>query len=121
MPRPGFWWVYVLERADGSWYTGVSTDPRRRLRQHQSGQGGARANKVSAPQRLICLEPAGAYARALRREAQVKKLRKAAKRLYVQDPGGLAWPDEKAARLNRKKGPKKRRSGRKKRIIVRQA
>ena len=34
--RPGFWWVYVLEREDGSWYTGISTDPRRRLEQHRA-------------------------------------------------------------------------------------
>lgn len=89
MPRPGFWWVYVLERADGSWYTGISTDPRRRMERHRSGKG-AKANKVSPPQRLVCLEAAGTYPEALRREAQVKALPKPAKRLYAADPGSLA-------------------------------
>lgn len=119
MPRPGFWWVYILERADGSWYTGISTDPRRRLEQHKSGKGGAKANQISAPQRLLSLEAGGDYAKTLRREAQIKKLSKAAKRLYAADPTSLAWPDEKAPWLNRKTKPKKKRSKRKKRIIKR--
>jgi len=51
----------VLERADGSYYTGISTDPRRRFEQHRSGKGGARANKVSAVVRILCLEPGGEY------------------------------------------------------------
>lgn len=118
MPRPGFWWIYVLERADGSWYTGISTDPRRRLRQHIAGTG-ARANKISAPQRLLSLEGGGAYAQALRREAQVKKLAKPAKRAYVADPTSLAWPAEKAPWYNKKKKPKKKRSKKSARIISR--
>jgi putative endonuclease len=109
MPRPGFWWVYVLEREDGSWYTGISTDPRRRLQQHISGKGGARSNKISAPQRILSLEAGGEYAKALRREAQIKNLSKAQKRVYVADPTSLAWPPEKAPWLNRKPKPKKKR------------
>ncbi len=119
MARPGFWWVYVLERADGSWYTGISTDPRRRLEQHKSGKGGARANQISAPQRLLSLEAAGEYAKALRREAQVKKLSKPQKRDYVADPTRLDWPDEKAPWINKKAKPKKERPRRKARIIKR--
>lgn len=117
MPRPGFWWVYVLERADGSWYTGISTDPRRRLEQHKSGKGGARANKISAPQRLLSLEAGGDYAKTLRREAQIKKLSKAKKRAYVTDPTALDWPAEKAPWINRKKKPKKKRARKRPRIL----
>ncbi len=95
MARPGFWWVYVLEREDGSYYTGISTDPRRRFGQHRSGRG-ARANHFSAPLRLLSLEPAGAYASALRREAQIKGLSRKAKEAYVRDPGSLPPPGDKA-------------------------
>jgi predicted GIY-YIG superfamily endonuclease len=49
------------------------------------------------------LEAGGEYSKALRREAQIKGLTKAAKRAYVADPSGLDWPDEKAAWLHRKK------------------
>jgi putative endonuclease len=116
-PRPGFWWVYVLERADGSWYTGISTNPRRRFEQHRSGKGGANANKISAPPPPLSLEAGGEYPKALRREAQIKKLSKAQKRLYVADPASLAWPDEKAPWLNRIPKPKKKRRRKSVRII----
>ncbi len=103
-PRPGTWWVYVLEREDGSWYTGVSTDPRRRLEQHRSGKGGARANRVSRALDLVSLEEVGPYAVALRREAQVKALTKAAKRRYAADPASLAPPPPGAPWLHRSLG-----------------
>ena len=107
MARAGFWWVYVIERADGSYYTGISTDPRRRFEQHLSGKGGARANKVSAVLRILSLEAGGSYSLALRREAQVKGLSKPAKVEYVKDPGGLAWPDPKGPWMNQNPRPKK--------------
>ena len=107
MARAGFWWVYVIERADGSYYTGISTDPRRRFEQHRSGKGGARANKVSAVVRILSLEAGGEYPLALRREAQIKGLSKPAKVEYVRDPGALAWPEATADWLHRKPRPKK--------------
>jgi len=94
--RPGDWWVYLLEREDGSWYTGISTDPRRRFEQHRTHKGGARANKISEPHHLVCLEFAGPYPKALRREAQIKGLTKAKKRVYAADPVKLDWPDKNA-------------------------
>jgi predicted GIY-YIG superfamily endonuclease len=107
MPRAGFWWIYLLERADGSWYTGISTDPRRRFEQHRSGKG-AKANKVSVPRRLVTLEPIGAYADALRREAQIKRLSKARKRLYAADPGSLPPPSPRPLRSPKTRQKKKR-------------
>lgn len=112
MARPGFWWIYVLEREDGSWYTGISTDPRRRFEQHRGHKGGAQANRISQPVRLLSLEAGGDYALALRREAQIKGLNKSAKRLYVADPTTLAWPGEKGPWLNRKAKPKKKKAKR---------
>jgi putative endonuclease len=114
VPRPGFWWVYILERADGSWYTGISTDPRRRMEQHRAGKG-AKANQVSVPQRLVSLEPQGEYAAALRREAQIKALTKTAKRRYAADPGALDAPPSRKKPAPPKKNPK----APKKRIIKR--
>ncbi len=118
MARAGFWWVYVIERADGSYYTGISTDPRRRFEQHRSGKGGARANQVSAVLRILSLEAGGEYPLALRREAQVKSLSKAAKVAYVKDPGALAWPDPKAGWLHRKPKAKKKRKTKKRKAIL---
>jgi len=90
-PRPGDWWVYVLELESGAWYTGISTDPRARFEKHKSGKG-ARSMRLSAPERLICLEFIGPYAQALRREAQVKGLKRIKKEAYARDPGSLEPP-----------------------------
>jgi putative endonuclease len=87
--RPGDWWVYILELENGSWYTGISTDPRARLEKHRNGKG-AKSMRLSAPFRLVCLEFAGAYSLAARREAQVKGLTRKQKEVYAKDPGGLA-------------------------------
>jgi len=84
------------------------------MEQHRAGKG-AKANQVSVPQRLVCLEPQGDYSLALRREAQIKALTKTAKRRYAADPGGLAAPLSRSIPAPPKKNPKTA----KKRIIKR--
>jgi putative endonuclease len=86
--RKGDWWVYVLELENGSWYTGISTDPRARFEKHKTGKG-AKSMRLSAPFRLVCLEFMGPYADALRREAQVKGLTRAKKEAYAKDATSL--------------------------------
>ena len=34
---PRSWWIYILD-CDGRLYTGVTTDPERRLREHRAGR-----------------------------------------------------------------------------------
>ncbi len=43
---------YIVECADGTFYTGWSTDPERRLRQHNRGKG-ARYTRTHGPVRLV--------------------------------------------------------------------
>ena len=33
------WYLYLLECADGTTYTGITTNPRRRLKEHNAGRG----------------------------------------------------------------------------------
>lgn len=47
---------YILECADGTYYTGWTTDPERRLAQHSKGTG-ARYTKTRRPVKLVYLEP----------------------------------------------------------------
>ena len=42
------WFLYLLGCADGTTYTGITTDPRRRLKQHNAGRG---ARYTSQPKR----------------------------------------------------------------------
>ena len=38
----GEWYVYIVRASDQSLYTGITTDPERRLVEHQSGKAGAK-------------------------------------------------------------------------------
>ena len=69
------WWVYMLRCADGSLYTGVTTDLQRRLAQHNGEcAGGARYTRSRRPVMLIWQEAGHDRGSAQRREAALKRL-----------------------------------------------
>ena len=49
--RPAAWWVYMLRCADGSLYTGITTDVERRLAEH-NGDGAAGARRRVSNSRI---------------------------------------------------------------------
>jgi putative endonuclease len=77
------YFCYILECADGSYYTGWTTDPRRRVRQHNAGRG-ARYTRTHSPVRLVYLEEQPDRASAMKREAKIKTLTHAAKQKMIQ-------------------------------------
>jgi putative endonuclease len=64
---------YILECSDGTYYTGWTTDPERRLTQHNKGIG-ARYTKTRRPVKLVYLEPQPDKITALKRERAIKAL-----------------------------------------------
>ena len=74
------WRVYMLRCADGSLYTGITTDITRRVAEH-NGEGGpgARYTRSRRPVELVYVEPADSRAEAARREAAIKQLDRARK------------------------------------------
>jgi putative endonuclease len=77
------WELYLVRDADGRLYTGISTDPERRLREHDGTRRGARALRGRGPLALVFRHPAGDRAAALRLEAAVKRLDRRAKERLV--------------------------------------
>ena len=67
------WTVYILECADGSFYTGMSSDVERRLCEHSSGRGG-RYTRARLPVRLVYIEAASGRSAASAREREIKRL-----------------------------------------------
>lgn len=70
--------VYILRCRDGSLYTGITNDLKRRLEEHKNGKG-ARYTRAKAPERIVYTEDAGSRSAALKREAFIKSLPRAKK------------------------------------------
>jgi len=67
------WFVYIMRCADGSLYTGVTTDPKRRLREHNGElAGGARYTRARRPVTLVYTENCADRSAAGQREAAIK-------------------------------------------------
>jgi putative endonuclease len=67
------YFCYIVECADGSYYTGWTTDPDRRVKEHNAGRG-ALYTKFRRPVALIYLEEVQDRSAAQRREFDIKKL-----------------------------------------------
>lgn len=74
---------YIVECADGTYYTGWTTDPPRRERQHNRGKG-AKYTSLRRPVRMVYIEPQPDRSSALRRERKLKKLSHAQKKGLIQ-------------------------------------
>ena len=74
------WFVYILRCADDSLYTGVTTNPERRLRQHNGELvGGAKYTRLRRPVKLVWEEIHPDRSSACKRESGIKKLRRTEK------------------------------------------
>ncbi len=71
-------WVYMLRCADGSLYTGWSIDVHRRLDRHRAGKA-SRYTASRRPLELALALPMADRRAAMREEARIKRLDRAAK------------------------------------------
>ncbi len=79
------WQVYIILCADGSLYTGITTDIARRFAQHAGGSG-AKYFRGRVPLRPVYLEEGHDRRSAGRREAEIKRLRTAQKWRLLAEP-----------------------------------
>jgi putative endonuclease len=75
-------YCYILECSDGSFYTGWTTDPERRLTQHNRGTG-ARYTRSRRPVRLVYMEEQPDKSAALKRERAIKALPRTKKQKLI--------------------------------------
>ena len=84
----GAWFVYIVQCADGSLYTGIARDLGQRLAQHNGERpGGARFTRGRRPVRLIWSTAAPDRSAASRREAGIKKLSRTQKLALARGVG----------------------------------
>lgn len=74
------YFIYLLECADKSIYTGITTDLTRRLSEHRAGgKLGARYTRARGAVRIIYSEKLTTRSAALKREAEIKSWKRAKK------------------------------------------
>lgn len=84
------WSLYVVRTRDGALYTGIALDVAARVARHAAGQG-AKALRGRGPLHLAFAAVVGARGAALRLEARVKRLPKAAKERLVAAGLPAGW------------------------------
>lgn len=73
----------MVKCRDGSYYTGITTDIERRIKEHNSSPQGARYTRARRPVTLCYCEDAASRSEALKRELQIKKLSSHKKKLLA--------------------------------------
>lgn len=68
----GLFYCYMVECSNGSFYTGWTTNPERRLKDHNSGHGAA-YTKMHSPVSLVYIEKMESRREAMIREMEIKK------------------------------------------------
>ena len=77
------YYLYILECADGSLYTGITTDLARRLAEHQAGTGG-HYTSAHTVMRVAYTEQHPDRSSASRREAEIKSWSREKKIALIQ-------------------------------------
>jgi len=75
-------YCYILQCSDGTFYTGWTTDPGRRVTQHNKGSG-AKYTSTRRPVKLVYLEPCPNQTDAMKRELAIKKMNRTQKMKLV--------------------------------------
>ena len=77
-------YMYVVECRDGSYYTGYTTDVKKRIAVHNSGKG-AKYTRARLPVKLIYAEGFDSKEEAMSAEALLKRKKRPQKESYLND------------------------------------
>ena len=78
------WKVYILNCADNTLYTGITTDVKRRVNEHNNNNKGACYTRARRPVTLVYEECYESRADASRREYHIKQLNRIEKLKLIQ-------------------------------------
>ena len=77
------WFVYILRCADGSLYTGITKDLKRRCKQHNNGTA-SRYTRNRRPAKQVWQEAHPSRSSALKREAAIKAMTRQEKMALIR-------------------------------------
>ena len=79
------YFVYILECADGSYYTGLTSDLKRRIRRHVNGEDKRAYTYSRRPVRLVWSEEQPSKSQASSREKQIKSWSRKRKAVLIKE------------------------------------
>ena len=79
-------YCYIVECADGTFYTGWAVDPERRLAVHNKGRG-ARYTRMRLPVKLVYVEAQPDRTTAMQRETAIKRMNRTRKMRLIEGNG----------------------------------
>ncbi|MFA5259935.1 MAG: GIY-YIG nuclease family protein [Candidatus Omnitrophota bacterium] len=81
------WYAYILETMKGTFYTGITNNLDRRIKEHAQGRG-ARYTRNCGVRKLLYTEEFSSRGLALKRESQIKALSRASKIALIKSSRG---------------------------------
>ncbi len=78
------WQVYILKCADRTFYTGITTDVNRRVKEHNSSMLGAKYTQARRPVKLVYSRRLKNKAAAAKEEWRIKKMSRTEKRKLIK-------------------------------------
>ena len=78
------YFVYILECSDKTYYTGCTSNPEKRLKEHNYSKSGAHYTKIRRPVILKYHEEFPTLQGARNREAEIKRLKRKQKELLFK-------------------------------------
>ncbi len=78
------YYLYILQCADGTLYTGITVDIGRRVREHNTSRLGAKYTRSRRPVKLVYAKKFRNRAAASRAESRIKRLSRAEKQKIIQ-------------------------------------
>ncbi len=75
-------YCYIVECSDGTFYTGWTTDPLRRVAVHNKGRG-AKYTKMRLPVKLVYMEEQPDRNAAMKRERAIKRMTRSQKKKLI--------------------------------------
>lgn len=88
MLSENMYYVYIIECKDNTLYTGITTDVKRRFKEHSMGRGGS-YTKAKKVKKLLYSEESENRSSALKREGEIKSWKREKKLELINKNGKL--------------------------------
>ena len=79
--------VYIIKCSDNTLYTGYTTDLKRRIKEHNEGEG-AKYTRGRTPVELVYYEKKSSKSSAMKREYEIKQLKRKEKFELIKNKKG---------------------------------